>query len=264
MQSTLLTGEYHFWFMALSVVVAVLAAYTALDLAQRGQTGEHKHPDLWLAGSAFALGTGVWSMHFALLWLNPATASGYGVVPVLASWLVAVATSGAAFKLTIRRAQSTAFLVLAAFILTTGFLGVHYTGMYARYMQPAQYFQPLHVVVTLIIAFNTSFAALWLGLRLGDDSSPTGLVGKAAAAVLLGLATFGVQYPNMTSGELAPTGFDAAALGLEPVSPARLVGITTVLLLGILLIVSMLDQRSRAQYRQLVLSLRGENAELHH
>jgi NO-binding membrane sensor protein with MHYT domain len=48
----------------LSYVVAIFASYTALDLAGRVSAYSGRGRALWLAGGAFAMGTGIWSMHF--------------------------------------------------------------------------------------------------------------------------------------------------------------------------------------------------------
>jgi NO-binding membrane sensor protein with MHYT domain len=49
--------------VALSFVVAVFASYTALDLAGRVVASWGRARMAWLAGGAFAMGTGIWSMH---------------------------------------------------------------------------------------------------------------------------------------------------------------------------------------------------------
>lgn len=51
--------------VALSRVVAILASYTALDLAGHiSQLGRSRLRHVWLASSATAMGIGIWSMHF--------------------------------------------------------------------------------------------------------------------------------------------------------------------------------------------------------
>lgn len=60
MQST-----YNLGLVVVSLAVATLASYTALDLAGRISTmASARLRHLWLAGGAAAMGTGVWSMHF--------------------------------------------------------------------------------------------------------------------------------------------------------------------------------------------------------
>jgi len=59
-----LTGYYDPWLVALSVVIAVLAAGAALDLAGRVTATRAQARAAWLAGGALAMGLGIWSMHY--------------------------------------------------------------------------------------------------------------------------------------------------------------------------------------------------------
>ena len=59
-----LTGSYDLWLVALSVVIAIFAAGAALDLAGRVTATRAQARAAWLAGGAFAMGLGIWSMHY--------------------------------------------------------------------------------------------------------------------------------------------------------------------------------------------------------
>lgn len=59
-----MTATYHPWIVGLSIVIAVFASYTALDLASRVVASEGKTAMRWMTGGAFAMGIGIWSMHF--------------------------------------------------------------------------------------------------------------------------------------------------------------------------------------------------------
>src|SRR6185503_15469147 len=59
-----MTGSYSHWLVALSVVVAIFASYTALDLSTRITASKGRAAQLWLIGGAFSMGMGIWSMHF--------------------------------------------------------------------------------------------------------------------------------------------------------------------------------------------------------
>ena len=61
---TALAGSYDLRLVALSVVIAVLAAGAALDLAGRVTAASGRTRALWLAGGACAMGLGIWSMHY--------------------------------------------------------------------------------------------------------------------------------------------------------------------------------------------------------
>src|SRR3979411_2514808 len=59
-----MAGAYNSWVVLLSFLVAVLASYTALDLASRITASTGAAAACWLLGGAFAMGMGIWSMHF--------------------------------------------------------------------------------------------------------------------------------------------------------------------------------------------------------
>src|SRR5258708_21026340 len=63
----ILTGSYDYFLVALSVVIAILASYAALDLAGRIFPAQGKARLLWLNGGAIAMGFGIWSMHY--IWM---------------------------------------------------------------------------------------------------------------------------------------------------------------------------------------------------
>lgn len=67
-----LPARYDSGLVALSYIVASLAAYTAIDLAGRVSEfrTEPRRAAAWLTGGAFAMGAGIWSMRLRLLRCN--------------------------------------------------------------------------------------------------------------------------------------------------------------------------------------------------
>ena len=59
-----LLGSYNHGLVVLSVVIAIVAAYAALDLAGRVTSAGGRGRFFWLSGGAIAMGTGIWSMHY--------------------------------------------------------------------------------------------------------------------------------------------------------------------------------------------------------
>jgi NO-binding membrane sensor protein with MHYT domain len=80
MAGEVLRGWYDYRLVALSVVIAVLASYVALDLAGRVTNAQGRTKTVWLCGGATAMGSGIWSMHYVgmLAFRLP--------VPVLYDW----------------------------------------------------------------------------------------------------------------------------------------------------------------------------------
>jgi two-component system sensor histidine kinase/response regulator len=61
-----MAGSYsdHYGLVILSVVIAVVASYAALELAGRVTVARGAVRLLWLVGGATAMGVGIWSMHY--------------------------------------------------------------------------------------------------------------------------------------------------------------------------------------------------------
>ena len=50
--------------VTLSVAIAILAAYTALELGDRASLASRRLRVAWISVAALAMGGGIWSMHF--------------------------------------------------------------------------------------------------------------------------------------------------------------------------------------------------------
>ena len=59
-----LAGSYDYDVAALSVVIAILGSYTALDLGERVTFARGGSRLSWLIGGCVAMGIGTWSMHY--------------------------------------------------------------------------------------------------------------------------------------------------------------------------------------------------------
>ena len=61
------TGTYDPYLVALSILVAILASYTALDLGGRVAAARGLARGVWLAAAAITMGGGIWAMHFVAM-----------------------------------------------------------------------------------------------------------------------------------------------------------------------------------------------------
>src|SRR5438874_8101937 len=103
--------HYHPSLVVASILVAMLASYTALNFALRlrGATGAVAW--LWLLGGGFAMGTGIWSMHFVgMLALSLPMALSYDGWITALSMLIAVVVSTFALRMASRERLSQARL----------------------------------------------------------------------------------------------------------------------------------------------------------
>src|SRR5262245_45963341 len=87
-------STYDYRLVGLSVVIAIFAAYTALDMAGRVTAARGVARAKWLIGGATAMGMGIWSMHYTgmLAYRLPMRVY-YHVPTVLLSLLAAIFAS---------------------------------------------------------------------------------------------------------------------------------------------------------------------------
>ena len=60
----IIEGEYSIAIVVLSVGIAFGSSYTALFINKQIQSNSFFHRIIWLTLASFAMGLGIWSMHF--------------------------------------------------------------------------------------------------------------------------------------------------------------------------------------------------------
>src|SRR5436190_18962106 len=92
-----MTGSYDLQLVALSLIVAIIASYTALELAGRVSQKQGQGSWFWLVGGAISMGSGIWSMHFVgMLAFHLPVAVAYDVTITMLSMAIAIVVSGLA------------------------------------------------------------------------------------------------------------------------------------------------------------------------
>ena len=259
----MLIGTYSPTLVIISLCVAILASYTALDLTERIATAKGRAVHLWTAGGAFAMGIGVWSMHFiGMLAFKLPIDLGYDVSLTLLSLLIGILSSGFALWLVSQPRLPAWQLAYGALVMGAGISAMHYTGMAAMRMQPGIDYDPTLFGASLLIAVGASGAALWIAFRLRQHS-PYVILIRGGAAVIMGMAIVGMHYTAMAAARFADGSFCGAAIdGLNGKGLDNLVLITTLAILTIALLTSVLDARMETRTASLAQSLTEANREL--
>src|SRR5712675_611782 len=186
------TGTHDPYLVALSILVASFASYTALDLAGHVGTVRGLARRVWLLAAAITMGGGIWSMHFVamLAFIMPIPMS-YDIGLTTLSLVVAMVVTGGGFYVISRQSGSPLRLVLSSIFMGLGIAAMHYTGMAAMRGHAELSYDLLFVALSLVIAIGASTVALWLAFRTTD------LGQKLVAAVVMGLAISGMHYTAM-------------------------------------------------------------------
>jgi len=245
-----LPAAYDPGLVALSYIVASLAAYTAIDLAGRVSEfrAEPRRAAAWLIGGAFAMGAGIWSMHFvAMLAYQLPIPVRFEPWTTLASMVAAIATSGFALYIVTRGTLSWRRLLVSGAVMGAGIGTMHYTGMAAMRLDALVMYYITPWLLSIVNAIVCSTIAIWLVFRLGG----TGLISKVLAALVMGVAIAGMHYTGMYATVCVSTGQAAvAATGLDPVLLALAIGVVTLLIMTMALTVSLQSQLTSHTLRQ--------------
>ncbi|MEX3967832.1 MHYT domain-containing protein [Paraburkholderia sp. EG286B] len=166
-----MNGIYNPLLTCLSVVVAFLASFTALEgSATLSTVTSSRWRHVWLAASACAMGIGIWSMHFiGMIALTLPIAVGYDIDVTAVSLVLAVLAVLAAlvaFATVSRGCLSARRLLAAGTAMGLGVAAMHYTGMIAMRMTPSIDYDHARVALSIAIAIGASIAALWLAFHL--------------------------------------------------------------------------------------------------
>ena len=259
----MLIGSYSPALVLISLCVAILASYTALDLTGRIATARGRAVYLWMGGGAFAMGVGIWSMHFiGMLAVRLPIDLGYDIGITLLSLLIAILSSGFALWLVSQPRLPAWQWGFGALVMGAGIAAMHYTGMAALRMQPGIDYDPTLFGASLLIAVGASAAALWIAFHLRRNT-PYVRLARGGASVVMGMAIVGMHYTGMAAARFADGSFCGAALdGLSGKGLDNLVLVTTLAVLCIALLTSVLDARLESRTAGLARSLTLANEEL--
>ncbi|PZO36537.1 MAG: hypothetical protein DCF19_21175 [Pseudanabaena frigida] len=249
MLHTLTTG-YNLQLVVISVLIAILASYTALDLAGRVNAAQGKAKIGWLISGAATMGIGIWSMHFiGMLAFRLPISVHYNFWIVLASIIPAIAASGLALFLVSRPTLDWLPLLGGSLIMGGGIATMHYLGMAAMHTEAVITYDLRIVILSVVIAIAISFVALLLFFRLRDDDALKQTHKKILSAILMGAAIPTMHYTGLAAASFAS--MPNAELSELQTSEnttllAATVGIGTLIILGVALLASLFDRRLAA------------------
>jgi diguanylate cyclase (GGDEF)-like protein len=255
-------GSYNNWLVLLSFLVAVLASYTALDLASRITASTGAAAVSWLLGGAFAMGMGIWSMHFiGMLAFSLPVPMAYDVGITIASMLIAIVVSGFALLTVTRSSLSWRRLAAGGILMGLGICSMHYTGMAAMEVKPAIRYDALLFSASVGIAIAAATVALWISFTLRSNATRR-LYARLGSAVIMGAAIAGMHYTGMAAANFAPDTICTSGNIANNSWMAATIAVITFLILCGTLSLSVLDARMESKTAQMASSLREANAEL--
>ena len=237
---------YDYRLIALSIFVAICAAYAALDLSSRVTSTKGLAKIAWIWGGASAMGIAIWSMHYiGMLAFHLPVPVRYDVFLVIVSMIAAIIASAVALSFISRPVLRTPQLAWGALFMGSGIGAMHYIGMAAMRMSCACLWNWWIVVLSVVIAVVGCGVAIF-SLRSGVAA---GGIRKVIAAILLGFAISSMHYTAMAAARFSPahyffdpnSGVNVSSLGGTGIAIASLI------LLGVAIVSSIADKRFSAQ-----------------
>jgi diguanylate cyclase (GGDEF)-like protein/PAS domain S-box-containing protein len=239
-------GSYDLSIVALSVAVAIIASYTALDMAGRVSASDStpRKSWIWLVAGAVSMGTGIWSMHFiGMLSFDLPIQVAFDLPITLLSLIIAIAASVIALFFLRQTQLNIRNLIISTILMGTGIVAMHYTGMFAMQMSPPIRYDPLLFAASVLIAIVASFAALWISFQLRWKDSRLEILAKLGSAGVMGLAISGMHYTGMAAARFAPGSVCLAVTsgGINSTTLAFAIGSVSFVIMSFTVIVSTLD-----------------------
>jgi signal transduction histidine kinase/CheY-like chemotaxis protein len=231
--------------VVLSFLVAALASFTSLEIAERLRGAQGLARRFWRLAAAVALGGGIWSMHFvAMLAFRIPLSQVYDPLLTALSGLIAIAAVG--FGLGVFEKPVTVLRIASAGLFVgLGVTVMHYSGMGALRIPGHVFYRPGLFALSAVIAVVAATAALYLAYALRSGRS------QIAAALVMAVAICGMHYTGMAATVIvAGPAAEAPLAGIvDGVVLASAVAASMVVILALGLACAFIDRRFERQTR---------------
>jgi len=189
----------------LSYLVACAAGFTALAMADRISLSRGTlDREMWRWIGAFALGGGIWSMHFiAMLAFNAPLKIGYDFGMTLVSLLIAIVVSYVVMWVIGRERLALWQYPTAAIAAGLGIAAMHYSGMLAIRSAATQYYDPLLFGLSIAIAIGASWVAVLLAFFFRGKTGSRARWLRLTSSLVMGAAIVSMHFTGMAALTLA-------------------------------------------------------------
>jgi signal transduction histidine kinase/ActR/RegA family two-component response regulator len=257
MNGPTLVGHYDLRLVVFSVAIAILAAYAALDLSGRMTVARGRARAAWLWGGAFAMGMGIWSMHYiGMQAFRLPVPVRYDWPTVLLSMLAAVLASAVALDVVSQGSLSVPLALTGSVLMGGGVAAMHYIGMASMRLPAMCIYSGRVVILSIVLGILIAFIAIRLTFAVREQTYDWKWQ-KFRNALLMGLAIPVVHYVGMAAVSFvsAPLPDDQLrhAIDLSGISMTVIVPGTLSLLLSVFATAA-IDRRFAFQGRELALS----------
>jgi len=207
MPASAMQGSYDYMLVAVSYLIASFGSFVGLTLASmQAMTATRLARIITHVSGAFALGAGIWSMHFVgMLAYTMPMAVQYDPLLTIISMAIAIAVAYGVLQIANFSQPTKPMFVNGALLLGIAICAMHYTGMAAMKMDADLRYTPGLFFVSFLIAVTAGGAALWIVFSLGRTGSSRQLLWRGIAALVMGAAICGMHYTGMAAAIFIPS-----------------------------------------------------------
>ena len=226
-----------------SIAVAIMASFTSLRLTSGLGVLDARRRKVRVSQAAFALGGGIWSMHFVgMLSVEMSIPIFYDPLRTMGSALIAVLLTGSALMSLHFGTRTRTRIAFAGIITGAGIVSMHYLGMSAISGNCLVSYNSAGVLLAIGIAMASSILAMELAYRKRS------LVATVGGSVALGLSISAMHYSAMmfTAFSVAPATAVSSNQAVSSNSLALIVAVAAFVICGLFLLSAVPRRRAVA------------------
>lgn len=260
---TTLEKSYNPYLVALSILIAIIASFTAFGISERIYTcSHHLQKSLWVIFGAITMGIGIWSMHFigSLALVLPISVS-YNLPITLLSVIPAILASSVVLWMMNQSEYNLKQLLFCGVLLGAGIGAMHYIGMSAMRLDADLAYLKSIFILSIVVAVILATISLKIKFEAShQDYEKYQFVNKKQilSALVMGFAVSGMHYTAMQAVVFIPKAHsNHFSLGVNASVLSTIISLVVFLVLLIALIVPHI-----LRFRQLIHTLQTNEEDL--
>lgn len=201
-------AEYHYGLVFLSIVIAIVSSYMAFLVSSRIRTSEYeKRTTLWMLIGSFALGCGIWAMHFIgmLAYILPMNAR-YDVTTTIISVIPVLLSSYIILNTSYEKNNTFQSILFRSVVVGVGIGLMHFIGMSAMNTNGIMRYDLALFIVSFLLAIFLSSISLKYKLQADKRNSGNTIFSfeLLLPSVIMGTAISAMHYTGMAAMEVYP------------------------------------------------------------
>lgn len=233
-----ITRQHDLRLVVLAGVICTIASFTTMKLIGAAMTASGRARAAWIAGSAVAVGSGIWATHFiAMLAFQPHMPIVFELLGTIASLAVAILGSAIGLYLYIRNSSRLA-AVISGLVIGVTIGAMHYSGMAAARIAGHIVWNAELVAASIVIGCVLAAAAM-VGARVLPGAARTYLPPLILVLAICGLHFTGMAAATLVVGGEIPRGWDELRQGYIAIA----VALVTTIILSLSLVAVFVDRQ---------------------